>query len=167
MRDRHGFTILELLIALVGASVLAATVIRVYFAQPSVTLENAAVLLARDLRAAQNRSAYLAEPCRFELFANGDGYQVTDLEGNLLVNPRTQRGFERIYSIDGVFRGVVMSEVLAGPDGVLVYDARGLAVDPGRFTLTFQDETRVVHVAKGSGNVLIEGSTSGWVDRGY
>ena len=46
----RGFTLLELLIALIAISVIAAVAIPAYFSRSDVTLENAAVLLARRAR---------------------------------------------------------------------------------------------------------------------
>ena len=60
----RGFTVLALLVVLVSLSLVAATSVRWYFSRDEVTLENAAVLLARDLRAAQHRSIFLGRPGR-------------------------------------------------------------------------------------------------------
>ena len=164
---RHGFTIIELLLLLTVFAFLAAASVRAYFLQPEVTLENAATLLAHDLRAAQNRSAYLGVPCRFAFFEDGDGYEVTDENGEVVRNPRTQNAFERRYSYDGVFDGVYIESVDAGGDRALVYDARGEPI--GRLTveLAFGPDRRLVWVEPRSGRVVIEGSTSHWVDPGY
>ena len=167
MQGRRGFTILELMVSLVVVSMVAAMAIPAYFAEPSVTLENASVLLARDLRAAQNRSAYMAEAGRFVFRRDGDGYVVTDRKGSVIVNPRTHGPFYRRYGSDGVFRGVKVSDVHAGRDWTLMYDDRGRPIESARITLTYEDDIRVVVVEKGSGDVTILGSTSGWNDRGY
>ena len=55
MRSRQAFTIFELTITLVVISVFAAVCITHYFGRGDITLEKASVLLAKDLRAAQNR----------------------------------------------------------------------------------------------------------------
>lgn len=166
MSRRQGLTIVELLLVLTFFAFLAAGSVRAYFLQPSVTLENAATLLAHDLRAAQNRAAYLGEASRFEFFENGDGYQVRDIDGEIVHNPRTDRAFERRYSYDGVFDGVYIEDVLP-PDRTLVYDDRGEAETALSVTLAFGEDRRTVRVEMGSGEVVIEGSTSGWVDSGY
>lgn len=167
MQGRKGFTILELLIALVVLSSIAAMAIPAFFEEPSVTLENASVLLARDLRAAQNRSAYMAEPCRFVFRRDGDGYVTTDRKGAVILNPRSRQPFSRRYSSDGVFRGVVVTNVRAGRDWTLIYDDRGRPIESATITLTYEDDVRVLLVEKGSGDVTILGSTSGWNDQGY
>ena len=163
----RGFTIVELLLTLSLMSVVAAFSFVRFFGQPEVTLENAAVLLARDLRAAQNRATYLSEPCLFTFTEDGEGYVVTDLEGEMIRNPRTDLGFRRWYSEDGVFDGVLVTSIRAGDDRSLAYDGRGLALESLSVTLTQGDDTRVVLVERGHGKVSILGSTSGWSDQGY
>ena len=167
MRGRRGFTILELLVTLVLVSVVAAVTMPAYFGQPEVTLENASVLLARDLRAAQNRSAYLAEEADFVFLDNGDGYCVLDVTGAVIKNPATALDFDRRYSEDGVFYGVYVASVECGSDRTIRYNSRGRATEAARITLRFAGDERVVVVEKGSGTVTIVGSTSGWADNGY
>lgn len=166
-RARGGFTLLELLITLIVISALAAVVIPVFFLRPEVTLENASVLLAHDLRTAQNRSAYLAEPSRFEFFADGDGYRVVGPKGQVVENPTTGLPFVRRYSEDAIFRGVRVIEASCGGDRVLEYDKGGQALEKARIVLAFRGETRTLELARGSGRVTILGSTSGFVDEGY
>jgi len=165
--SKRGFTLLELLLTVVTLSVLAAFTFVRFFSRPQVTLENAAVLLARDLRAAQNRSTYLSEPCLFTFTEDGEGYEVTDLDGNVVRNPRTELSFRRWYAEDGVFAGVLVESVHAGGDRTLTYDARGLALEDLEVTLVQGSQTRVVRVERGAGRVTIEGATSDWVDRGH
>lgn len=165
--DRRGFTIVEILLLLTGFAFLAAISVRAYFLQPEITLENAATLLAHDLRAAQNRSAYTGEPCRFRFLDDGDGYVVTNVEDEVVRNPRTQEAFERRYSRDGVFDGVYVESAEAGGDRVLVYDASGAPIERLKVTLAYGPDRRVMHVEPRSGRVVIENSSSGWVDPGY
>jgi type II secretory pathway pseudopilin PulG len=165
--SRPGFTIIELLSLLALSSFFAATGVRAYFLRPDITLENAATLLAHDLRAAQNRSAYLGEVSCFSFLDDGDGYVVTDETGEIVRNPRTEHTFERRYSSDGVFDGVYVSEVDAEPGRSLIYDGRGEATYNLAVTLVFGQSRRVVRVEPKSGRVTIEGTSSGWTDSGY
>lgn len=164
---KEGFTLLELLVALVLISLLAAIAIPVYFGRGEVTLENAAILLAKDLRAAQNRSAFLSETTMVEPLAHGDGYRIMDSDGLPVDNPLNQLPFERRYSVDGVFRGVVVSAFELGPDGRLAFDERGMASESGHFTLRYGDDERTVLITAPHGQIQVLGSTSGWIDRGY
>ena len=85
----RGFTVLALLVVLVILSLAAATSVRWYFSREEVTLENAVVLLARDLRAAQHRSIFLGRPGRLHFLPDGSGYMLLDEQGNLAQNPQT------------------------------------------------------------------------------
>jgi len=164
---RRGFTILELVLALTMVSAVATLAIPAYFDRGDVTLENAAVLLARDIRAAQNRSAYLGEPARIEFYADGAGYRATTWKGRIIHNPRTEEPFVRDYSQDGVFEGVLFLEVEMGDEGLLRFDARGRALDGGSVVLGYGSDRRTLLIESGTGKISILGSTSGWIDLGY
>ncbi len=167
LSPRRGFTILELVLALTLVSVVASVAIPAYFDRGDVTLENAAVLLARDMRAAQNRSAYLGEPSRIEFYADGTGYRATTWKGRIIRNPRTEEAFVRDYSQDGVFEGVRFHEVDMGDEGLLRFDGRGRALDTGTVVLGYGVERRTLLIEEGTGKIRILGSTSGWNDLGY
>ena len=164
-KSSRGFTIVELLIVLLLLSLCAATSVRWYFSNSDVTLENAAILLARDLRAAQHRSIFLGEPSRFHFTDDGSGYAVLDPRGALAHNPQTDESFVRSYPDDGVFAGVRVVEVSAGNDRTLEIDGRGLPLEDMRVTLAFGDDRRTVRLDRKSGVITLVGSTSGWVDR--
>lgn len=163
----RGFTILELLVAVVMVAIVAAVAIPVHFARPEVTLENACILLARDLRAAQNRAAYEGDVSVVTFDEDGGGYSVTNSVGTVIDHPRTDGPFVRRYDADAVFDGVHVRMVDTGNDRSLVYDERGFALEAGRIVLTFGGDAREVLVARDTGDVTILGSTSGWVDRGF
>lgn len=160
----RGFTLLELLLVLLVLSLCAATTVRCYFSDSAVTLENAAILLARDLRAAQHRSIFLSESGRFQFLPEGQGYAVTDSVGTLAINPATELPFVRVWGEDGVFDGVHATNVVAGDDRVLEIDKRGLPLEDLAVTLTFGDDERTLLLDQRSGVITIVGSTSGWVD---
>lgn len=167
MPGKSGFSILGLLGTLLFIAVGAGFAVPVYFARGEVTLENAGILLARDLRAVQNRAAYLSEVSRVVFLEHGDGYLVTNEQGDVIRNPCTNRPFERRYSADGVFRGVRILDVRLGGDRTLVYDDRGMPLESGEMTLSFRGEERALRLQKHSGKIEIVGSTSGWIDPGY
>lgn len=163
---RGGFTLLELLISLMTIAVVASVAIPFYFSRPDVTLENAAILLAKDLRAAQNRAAFLGEETILEILPDGDGYQVLDRHGAPVDHPRNQLPFERRYGIDAVFRGVHIDRVDFGGDRRLVFGPRGEPREAVSLVLRYGDDERRVLVDPPYGHVTIVGSTSGWIDVG-
>ena len=146
---------------------IAAVAIPAYFSQSDVTLESAAVLLAKDLRAAQNRAAYTGDATRMEFLPDGDGYLVFDGEGRPVDNPRNELPFERRYSIDAVFRGVRITDVELGERTALQFDGRGDPDGPIRVTLQFDGDERVVTLVPPYGEIELIVSTSGWIDLGY
>jgi len=162
--SRRAFTLLELLVVLLVLSLCAATTIRWYFSNAEITLENAAILLARDLRAAQHRSIFLGEPSQLMFLSDGTGYALTDGAGSIARHPQTDEPFLRVYSEDGVFSGVHVAEARAGQDRTLQIDDRGLPLEDLRVTITFEDERRTVVFERESGKVWIEGSSSGWTE---
>lgn len=164
-RTRGAFTLAELLLVLLLLSLCAATTVRWYFSKADVTLENAAVLLAHDLRAAQHRSIFLGVPSRFLFLPDGSGYVVMDTQGEVAHNPLTDEPFLRAYPDDGVFLGVHVLEARAGDDRTLEIDGRGSVLEDLTVQLAFGDERRTVELERKSGLITIVGSTSGWVDR--
>ena len=162
--SRRGFTVLELLVTVVLLSLVAATSVRCYFAQANVTLENAAILLAYDLRAVQHRSTYTGETSHLRFSEEGDSYHVEDSTGKMVMNPQTSDPFERIYSKDGVFRGVRITKVDAGGDRTLDYDTHGWPVEDLEVTLSYNGSTRVVQFERRTAKLTLLGSTSGWVE---
>jgi len=165
--SRAGFTLLHLILALLVLSLIAALGVPRYFARGPVILENGAVLLAKDLRTAQNRAAYSGETLFMRFFEDGDGYEVVSRTGEPVIDPRTGRPFARRFSTDAVFRGVALQEVNAGDDRTLVLTQFGEVSHALWVRMTFNDDERIVRSERGSGLVTIEGSTSGFVDDGY
>jgi prepilin-type N-terminal cleavage/methylation domain-containing protein len=162
--SQRGFTLLELLIVLLVISLCAATTVRWYFSQADVTLENAAILLARDVRAAQHRSIFLGEKSRFVLLSDGAGYTVLDATGAPARNPQTDEPFLRVYANDGVFNGVIVLEADAGGDRTLEIDNRGIPLEDLTVTLAYHDERRTLLLDRKTCEIKIIGSTSGWTD---
>ena len=158
------FTLLELLLVLLLLSVCAATTVRWYFSNSAVTLENAAVLLAQDLRAAQHRSIFLGERTHVLFLPDGAGYVVTDEHGKLAQNPLTDEPFLRVYPEDGVFVGVTVLEARAGTDRTLEIDGSGKACEDLGVLLAFGDDRRRIELEHESDLITVVGSSSGWVD---
>ena len=166
MRGRRGFTIFELLVALAILSIVAALAVPAYFDRHEVTLENAATQLARDLRATQNRAAYLGTAAELAFLDDGDGYRILEGTDSPFGSEPREHHLRR-YSRDGVFEGVRIERVELGAEQrAVAFDPRGRALHGGRITLGFDGETRTVAIQRGTGLISIADSSSGWRDDG-
>lgn len=163
-RIRRGFTILELALCLALVSLVAMLAVPSYFAQTDVTLENAAVLLAQDLRAAQNRAAVRGVGMALFFDEGGAGYRCYELGPNRL--PKGPPVFERSYGCDAVFEGVAVTALEASPQRSIEYDRNGAPSQAAAVKLEFEGESRLIHVHFGTGLISIEGSSSDWLDDG-
>ncbi len=165
-KRRRGVTIFELLIVLGLLSFTASVGIPAYFARPSVTLDSAAKLLAKDLREIQNRAALYGEPLELRFDGTGHGYRATDVHGEPLISPYGDGDFVRRYPYDAVFRGVQIVHVEAGGDRAVRFDERGRPVEPLIVQLLFDGETRQVVMRERSGLLAIDGLCESWSDLG-
>lgn len=164
---RAGFSLLELVIALTLVSIVASLAIPFYFERSVITLENAAVQLCRDLRAAQNRAAYLGITATVEFREDGTGYEVLGEGRTPLPGPHGSPEFVREYTRDGVFEGVRILDLELNSDQRRIrYGPQGTAVEGGTITIEFQGDTRTVSVRRGNGLLAILDSSSGWLDDG-
>ncbi len=145
------------MIVLAVVTVTAAASIWAYFSRPEVTLDNAALLLARDMRLAQNRASLLHRPVSLIFREDGDGYRIVD---GLEDSPLPRRGperFERWYSRDAIFEGVKILRVGLGAGERLVFDGEGSTTPVGRITLSYEEETRTLELEAGTGRILLTG----------
>lgn len=151
---KGGFSLLELLLVLVGITVLAAVSIWAFFARGEVTLENAAHLLVEDLHMAQSRSLFLRTAVEVRFDADGLGYHVEDSSGK-------SSGVEaldflgRRYDVDAVFEGVRVQAVEGVNDRCVRFDPKGETKERLWITLEYRGETRTVEVGRGDGIALV------------
>lgn len=156
-RRHQGFTILELMILLVALTVVASVGIPAYFGRPSVTLEGAASLLAKDLREVQNRAALYEEELWIRFDDEGTGYRVTDGIGEPLISPYGIGPYLRDYPIDAVFRGVKIVDVRPAEPRSVVFSPEGMPRDSLTVTIEYRGERREVAIRERSGTITIEG----------
>lgn len=161
-----GFTILELLVLLTALSAFACWGIPAYFGRPSVTLDNAARLLANDLREIQNRAALYEEELWIRFEDDGTGYRATDRTEEPLISAYGTGPFVRDYPVDAVFRGVTIEAVTPERPGAAVFDANGRPRGPLEITIAYAGETRTVSVRERSGLISIDGLDEPWIDLG-
>ena len=138
---RGGFGLLHLLLLLGLLAVAAGVAIPAWFDGSGRTLANATRLLADDLRDAQNRAAFNGRDTHVEFREDGDGYRVVNRNGEPEPAPIGKGPFQRIYSFDGIFRGIQVESVDLGGDRTLVYDRSGFASEAGTITLSFRGDT--------------------------
>lgn len=165
--SKSGFTILQVALLLVSLTTLACLAIPLWFAREEVTLDNAAVLLAQDLREVQNRAAFQRRPLRIAFHADGGGYEVLDASGRIIVAAIGDRPFRREYDRDAVFRGVRIEELQSRTENQMLYGPRGLLLEAAMIRIGFEGDERKLLVEAGSGRIEIEGlERREWIDDG-
>lgn len=146
-----------MLLVLTAMAVAAGIAIPAYFGMDGVTLDNAARLLARDLRLAQNMAGFEGQPCRFEFLAEGKGWRVVGNDGSVLERSDHPGPFERDFTRDGVFEGVRLAHIDFDGGKWLRFDKAGRALPGGTLQVTFRDQMCVVRVIPLSGRIIING----------
>lgn len=163
---RRGFTIVELTIVLVVLAILSSFTIPAWFDRPEITLDNAARLIARDMRDVQNRAALYQVTLLLRFDDEGGGYRATTEDGTVLVSPYGARPFTRRFDRDAVFRGVrVESWDLGGLDAI-EFTAKGTARQGARLVISYRGEQRVLRMRPFSGLIEIDGLREPFVDGG-
>jgi hypothetical protein len=153
-----------MLLVLTLMAVVAGLAIPAYFGRHSITLDNAARLLARDLHVAQNMAGFDGVPCTVQFFDDGRGWRVVDKRGVVVARPDQQGPFERDFGVDGVFEGVRIEHVDFGGRREIHYDKAGRALPGGTLQVTFDGEVRVVRVFPLSGRVILDGLAEEYFD---
>lgn len=159
-------TIVELTIVLVLLTVTASIGIPAYFSRPTITLDNAAKLLAKDLREVQNRAARYQEQLEIRFAEDGSGYAATDRMGEPLISPYGVDDFLRHYPADAIFRGVTIKAVHAGGDRAISFSPEGRPIESAEVVLEFRGKTRSVKIRNRSGLVAIDGLEEPWLNIG-
>lgn len=163
-RKTAGFTLVELLVVLVVLALVASLAIPSWFDGSGRTLANATRLLAHDLREAQNRAAFFGQGTRVVFRADGDGYSIENDQGEPEEAPLGGGDYERTYSFDGIFRGVIIDRIDLGGDRTIAYDGCGRADTDGVLLVSFRDNSLLLRITGGSGLIEIDGLD--WTDTG-
>jgi len=160
------FSLLELVIALTLITIASAIAIPAFYSQPGITLDNAAILLARDLRYAQNSAVLIGEETHLVVDGDGDGYEVQRASGRPLCNPVGGGPLIRRYSGDAIFEGVRLPNVESDNGRTLRFSRRGFCLQRGQIELRYGDCVRILTVMQGSGRIAIDGLLTPWSDDG-
>ena len=160
-------SLLTMLIALACMAIVAGLAIPAFFSMHGVTLDNAARLLARDLRVAQNMAGFDGQPCTFEFLDEGKGWRVVGEDGVVFERPDQKGAFERDFTVDGVFEGVRLAHIDFGGKRFLRFDKAGRALPGGTLQVTFDGQMRVVRVFALSGRVILNGLAEEYYDSGH
>lgn len=159
-----GLNILDLAIVMAIVTVLTGIAIPVFYSQPKITLDHASILLANDLRYAQNEAAICGEATTLTFAENGDGYSVNYKSGRPVANPVGGLDLVRQYSVDAIFRGVSLA-VVEG-ERTQHFDRHGFALGDVVIEMRYEGDTRTLRMKKGSGLVHIRGLETQWEDQG-
>lgn len=161
-RERAGVGLLVVLLILSVIALATGLAVPAFFAQAEVTLDNACILLVRDIRAAQNRAAWSGSDTLIALDEDGGGYRMVDLSGRLVERLGSLGSYERRFEEEGVFEGVHISRIVAGADNAFCFDSKKRNWEGGEVELTFDGESRVVRIAARTGEVTIVGLKRPW-----
>ena len=160
----RAFALLHFASFLALSTLIAAIAIPAWFSQGDVTLERAAILLARDLRAVQNHAVISGENIHLDFLPEGDGYQALNSSGAPVVLFNDGLPLARRYNEDGVFQGVRVHSTSFIGEEPLTYDPNGFALTGGQIVLSLGEEQVVLYISEESGWVAIDGLSRPWRD---
>lgn len=162
--QRAGVSLGGVIASLAVVALIAGIAIPTFFARHGITLDNAAILLARDLRSVQNRAAHLGQPTTLRFDAHG--WRAFDALGKPLMRFASEERIERRFDTDAVFEGVTL-EVLRFGDGAEVhFDPSGRPDRGGSLEVVYRGERRHLSLSRADGHVSIEGLERPWSDEG-
>ncbi len=163
---RAGISLFAVIVVLALVALIAGLAIPGFFGQGEVTLENACVLLVRDIHTAQNRAIWSGVDTYLEFDQDGGGYRIVDRAGRMVEQLGALGDMAQRYEEGGVFDGVHIVRVDCGPNRSLAFDAKKRAWSSGEVELSFHGETRVVRVLPKTGEVRILGLKRPWKSSG-
>lgn len=153
----RAFALLHFASFLALCTLIATIAIPAWFGQGSVTLERAAILLRRDLRAVQNHAVISGNSVHIEFLPSGDGYRALNDSGDPVVLFSDDTVLDRRYNEDGVFDGVRVHSVSLDSAGPLIYDPNGYALTGGEIVLSLAEEEIALTLSAETGRIEING----------
>jgi hypothetical protein len=161
----RGIGLLGVVLTLGCVALLAGLIIPAFFGRHTVTLDNAALLLARDLRAVQNRAAHTGQ--KTQLRFEEHGWRALDENGRPLLRIVGEESIERRLDSDGVFEGVTLESIQFGPESTVEFQSSGKPDRGGSLEVVFRGRRRQVVLEPAHGRVSIEGLARPWKDEGF
>jgi len=162
---RAGVSLGGVIASLALVALAAGVTIPTFFARHAVTLDNAAILLARDLRSVQNRAAHLGQSTtlRFDTV----GWRAFDAHGRPLTRFGSEELIQRRLDADAVFEGVTLESLDFGAGAEVAFDAVGRPDRGGTLEVVYRGERRRLSLSPADGRVSIEGLGRPWSDEGW
>jgi hypothetical protein len=161
---RAGVGLGGVIASLAAVAVIAGVAIPTFFARHAVTLDNAAILLARDLRSVQNRAAHLGQSMTLQFDANG--WRAFDAHDRPLKRFASEERIERRLDADAVFEGVTLEALRFGAESAVHFDASGRPDRGGSLEVVYRGERRRLELSPIDGRVALEGLERAWSDEG-
>ena len=161
---RAGISLGGVIASLAVVALIAGIAIPTFFARHAVTLDNAAILLARDLRSVQNRAAHLGQTTTLRF--DEHGWRAFDALGRPLQRFGSQERIERRLDADAVFEGVTLESLSFGADSAVRFDAAGRPDRGGSLEIVYRGERRRLILSPGDGHLVLEGLERPWSDEG-
>lgn len=134
---RSGFTLLELILALVVLTTVAVVAIALHFGRPEVSLVRAAKLFAADLRTLQSRAICEGRPAAVRIDPRGLGWTPLPPDDDLP---------PRLLGSDAIFEGVRLDPACLPQDGVLRFDSHGTPDETLHLRLGLRDHNATIVV---------------------
>ncbi len=157
MREKYGFTLLELLgVILLGSILLLVVITRVksYF---TPRLYNAARRLVSDIQWTQNLAEIIQDNHRIIFYPSLDKYCVYRGTTTIVNDPLSHKPMVRDFTISKEFKNVDI-ELAEFPVGTeyLEFNPLGVPSSGGRVTLSYDNELYEINVENNTGAVTLQ-----------
>ncbi len=160
-RSNRGFSLIELIVAIVLAGILAAVAFSRAPSKGQLTINGQAEQLAADLRYAQ--TLVQTQGQRICVDFTAAGYRLTTAASSCATNVETASGLTGQITLDGITltNNLPVNRLVFGDKGVPYTDTTGTALaSDAQLTLTGEGGTIVVRVSPVTGRVCVPSGVS-------